>query len=268
LRNRKILVADVPEPQITSVTQVKVRVAYASICGYELMIYKGTAGENPNDALGHEASGIVTEVGSQVSSIRVGDHVTLNPYSYCGYCENCLRGLPSYCMNLSLTVPAFMSEYVVLEQEQVLAIPEEMPLLEGCLIEPLSVCLRAIEKAKLGYNRNLLIIGGGAMGLLTLQAAQLHPVEKIVLLEPNAEKRKMAREMGATLILDPSGEDVYYHLMDATGGMGFDAIIEASGNSQCVTFGFNLLARGGNLVLLHIPYPENILLFSYIHYAQ
>jgi len=250
VRNKKIVVADIPEPQIISPTQVKIKIAYASICGYEAMMYKTAFNGVSDDNLGHEASGIVVETGKAVSSIYKDDAVTLNPYRFCGYCENCQKGLVSYCSNISLSAISYMSEYVVLDQEQVFRLPDKLSLLEGCLIEPLSVCIRAIEKARLTYNRNLLIVGSGAMGLLTLQASLTQPIESVVVLDPNPNKREIASRLGAALSLDPHSENLYFHLMDCTKGLGFDAIIEASGDSQCVTMSFNVLARGGSLILL------------------
>lgn len=249
-QNKAIKIVDIPEPQITSPTQIKIRIAYASICGYEIMKYRSSRNTNVEYSLGHEASGMVVEIGSKVSTFSPGDFVTLNPYSFCGECENCIKGQPTYCTNPPQPHVSFMSEYVVLEQNQVYLLPDSLSLLEGCLIEPLSVCIRAVEKTQLTYKKNLLIIGGGAMGLLCLQTALTHPVENIVVLDPNPNKRAIAEELGATFALDPNTDNLYFQLMDLSKGLGFDAVIEASGDSDCIVFGYNLLARGGSLVML------------------
>lgn len=251
-RNGKIIIVDVPEAQILSDNDVKVKIAYCSICGYEMSVYNGKFPGMEDFNLGHEASGIVVKTGKNVKGIHPGDRVTLSPYFSCGYCENCKKGLRQFCSNMNRIEATFMTEYAVLDQTMVYRLPETVSLEEGCLIEPLSVSLRALEKAQIGYNKKLLIIGGGAMGLLALQAALCNPIEGVAVIDPNESKRELALKLGAALAVDPRSEDLYYQLMDYTHGVGFDAVLEASGNSECVTTAFNLLARGGSLVLLSI----------------
>lgn len=252
LKHGKILTEHVLEPHIKTPTQVKVKISYCSICGYERDVYNGKFSGFQDLILGHEASGIVTEVGEKVENIYPGDAVTLSPYSYCGYCENCKKGLQQFCSHQYQQHSPFMAEYVVVDQKNVFVLPSKEYLREGCLIEPLSVSLCAVEKARLDYRRKLLIIGCGAMGMLALQVARLNPAAGIVIMDPNENKRKLALQLGATMAISPDLEDLYYHLMDYTNGNGFDAIIEASGNSSSAQTAFHLLARGGNLVFLSI----------------
>lgn len=250
LVNRNIMLLDVPEPQITSPYDVKVRIAYASICGYEMLSYHSIVTDTSFSALGHEASGIVVEVGKKVKNLHVNDRVTLSPYSFCGKCIQCQKGNFSYCEHSKKGASSFMSEYVVLNQGEVFRLPDKIQLREGCLIEPLSVTIRAIEKAKLNYGKKLLIIGGGAMGLLLLQVALLHPLDSVVVVERHENKRKIALSLGAKKVFSSINSDSISSLLDFTEALGFDAIIEASGDSSIVPISFNLLSRGGSLVLL------------------
>lgn len=252
LKNGMIVMTDIPEPKIRSLTEVKVKIAYVSICGYEMSVYNGKFPGMQDLNLGHEASGTVVEIGKHVEGIQVGDRVTLSPYSYCGYCSNCKKGLLRFCSNQYKSISSFMKEYAVLDQSMVYKLHERISLEEGCLIEPLSVSLRAVEKARIGCNKKLLIVGAGAMGLLALQAALCSPVEGVAVIDPNRSKRELALKLGAEIALESPSEELYYQLMDYTNGDGFDAVIETSGNSGCVPTAFNLLARGGSLVLLSI----------------
>lgn len=246
----KIILTDMPEPKIASPEDVKIKIAFSSICGYELNVYTGKIPGINVENIGHEASGIITDIGRQVDDLHIGDKVSLNPYYYCGGCESCRKGLRRFCTNQEMDPHSYMAEYVILNQRQVYRLPDELSLKEACLIEPLSVAIRAVEKADLGYNKKLLIIGGGAMGLLALQTATKYPVDGIAVLDPNENKRTLAKQLGASMALNPKVDDLYYNLMDFTQGLGFDSIIEASGSSECVESTFNLLARGGSLVLL------------------
>lgn len=264
LINNQIALIDVPEPKITSPHDVKIKIAYSSICGYEMDIYNGKIHGTRTENMGHEASGIITDIGNETTDLHVGDPVALSPYYFCGVCVNCRKGLRRFCLNQPMEL-SLMSEYAVLNQQQVFVLPEGLSLKAGCLIEPLSVSVRAIEKANLEYNKKLLIVGGGAMGLLTLQTALTYPIDGVVVLDPNENKRVLAKKLGASLVLDPKTENLYYKLMDFTQGMGFDSVIEASGNSECIEFSYNLLARGGSLVLLSMYEVDCQLPVSILH---
>jgi len=250
LVNGQVILTEIPEPQIQRPTDVKIKVSCASLCGYEMDIYKGKITGILEENLGHEASGIVVETGASVTDLHPGDRVVLSPYSSCGHCLNCRKGLRRYCTNQYMDPYNFMAEYVILPQQQALPVPDNLTMQEACLTEPLSVSLRAVEKAHLRCGSRLLIIGGGAMGLLCLKAALTYPLSGAVVLEPSESKRKLAMQLGASMALDPSTDDLYYHLMDYTQGLGFDAVIEASGKSAWAEPGFNLVAHGGSLILL------------------
>lgn len=254
----KTLLLNKADCKITNPNQVKLKIEYCSICGYEIDVMNQKFPGLNDLNLGHEASATVLEIGGNVTDMRIGDKVVLTPYISCGECPSCRRGFPQYCSEVIYSnyedenIFGAMREHVILNKRYVLPLPKSLSLKAGCLVEPLSVCIAALKKANITPNKRLLIYGCGAMGMLTLQAAFLSPVESITVIEPNPKKREMAYSFGASLCLDPSSDSLYYELMDRTDGIGFDAVIEASGRSSNVSKAYNLLARGGSLVLLSI----------------
>lgn len=261
-QNGKIQISELPEPKIASPTEVKIRIAYCSICGYEMMMYRGIVGSYP--AVGHEASGIVVEVGNDVCGISVGDCVTLNPQHSCYTCDACRRGQFNYCTDHAQNPVHFMAEYAVLDYRQVFLLGRQLSLIAGCLIEPLTVCLRAYELANLHTGQSLLIIGGGAMGQILVRIARQNLLGKVVVVDPHKSKRYLARANGAFEALDPYAPDYAMAVLKLTQGNGFDAVIEASGNPSALSLGYNFIARGGSFVILSMyrsdfEFPINLL---------
>ena len=108
--------------------------------------------------------------------------------------------------------------------------------------------MHAISKARLDWGKNLIILGGGAMGQIILKLARQYPLGKIVVVEPVAAKREMAKRFGADVVLDPSGCNLVTEALLLNGGMGYDAVIEASGSRGSAQTALNIVARGGSVV--------------------
>lgn len=238
-----------PMPLIQRDTDVLVRVSYASICGYDIMTMRGEAAQDPTGCIGHEASGVVEKVGKGVfeEDLQPGARVTMECYQHCMMCEMCRGGMEEYCLNPGGKAN-LMRECVVMDKSQIYALPENVSLKEGSLVEPLMMGMHAVEKCKLEAGKTLLILGGGAMGQIMLKLATLAPAAKIVVVEPEAEKRAMALAHGATGVIDPKGENLLTRVSELTEGLGFDAVIEASGSRRSANIAFQTLRRGGALV--------------------
>lgn len=250
---------DVPEPQIVNPDDVKIRVAYASICGSDVHTIKGDmddyfkfkpGGLNP---LGHEASGVVVELGPEanVKGLKVGDKVAYYYNVYCGKCYFCRNGQEQFCLNVKNNGTA-MSEYMVLREQQVFKLPDDTDLAKGCLVEPISVCLHGIDMCRIKPGNKVAISGGGAIGMIMLQLARLSGAAKLTLIEPVAEKRELALKLGTDFTIDPSSQDVVEEAKKITDNLGYDVVIETSGVLKACQPAFDILSRGGILELFAI----------------
>jgi len=245
---------EVPEPQIENPDEVKIRVAYASICGSDVHTIHGDLDEyfklepgklNP---LGHEASGVVAELGKEadVKGLRVGDKVAYYYNRYCGKCHFCRNGQEHFCLNAKPNGTA-MSEYMVLGEQQVFKVPADMDLAKASLIEPVTVALHGIDMCRIKAGSKVAISGGGAIGLLMLQLARLSGAVRLTLIEPVREKRDLAMELGADFTIDPFTQDVASEGRRITDNLGYDVVIETSGVPKACQPAYDILSRGGIL---------------------
>ena len=241
--NRKLYFKELPMPPTPGPGEVQVRMAFASICGYDMMMLRGTAAYPLNGYLGHEGSGVVTAVGENVRALHPGDRVTINPYEPCGLCDACRSNRPEYCTNPSSGYANLMTEYLNIRQQQVFRLPEQVSLRAGSLIEPLMMAMHAVSKARLSYGKRVILLGCGAMGQIILKLVRQHPVGQIVVVEPVAEKREAALRFGADIVIDPNTQSVTTEALTLTGGIGYDAVIEASGDRKSAAITMNLVAR-------------------------
>ena len=141
-----------------------------------------------------------------------------------------------------------MTEYLNIRQQQVFRLPEQVSLRAGSLIEPLMMAMHAVGKARLGYGKRVILLGCGAMGQIILKLVRQHPVGQIVVVEPVAEKREAALRFGADVVIDPNTQSVVTEALTLSGGIGYDAVIEASGDRKSAAITMNLVARGGSVV--------------------
>ena len=251
-----------PEPRIKRPIDVKIKIAYASICGSDGHIVEGMhdyayPDEKKPYIIGHESSGIIEELGEGcgVKGLKVGDHIVFYFQLYCGKCRYCRNGKENLCANIRTNMKG-MSEYVVVDEQQVYKIPDGIPLRLACFAEPVSVCLRGIDLAEISIGESVCIFGGGAIGLLSLQLARLSGAGLLVLCEPVEEKRALALELGADAVIDPTSEDFQDRVRRITGGYGFDKVIECAGISSAAPIAFEALGRGGTLVYTSTHHPD------------
>jgi (R,R)-butanediol dehydrogenase/meso-butanediol dehydrogenase/diacetyl reductase/L-iditol 2-dehydrogenase len=253
---------DIPEVQITKPDDVKIKVAYAGICGSDIHIIHGDIDEfigvKPGDkrVIGHEAVGYVAELGpaTGVKGLKVGDKVAFYYNYHCGNCYYCRSGKEGFCENIELR-DWVMSDYIVFSEQQVYKLPDDADMKRAALIEPVSVTLHGVDLCNIKPAMTVMISGSGGIGLLLLQEAKLCGATRLTVSEPVAEKRENALKLGADYVIDPFSEDVAERSMEITDGRGFDVIIEASGNPKSIAGCYHALGRGGTLQFFG-TYPE------------
>jgi len=239
-----------PTPSVGAL-DVLLRVGACGVCGTDLHIFDGEAKVEPPVILGHEYAGTVAEVGSEVTGLKVGDRVAIDPNIACGQCQYCRKGRVNLCQNLKavgITRDGGFAELCVAPVTQVYKLPPHVPLEWGAFCEPISCCIRGIERAEIQLEDTVVIIGGGNIGLLMVQLARAAGAGRLVVLEPLEQKRHIALRVGADLTLDPFDARLPKQIQEAIGD-GADVVIECVGKPQAVELAVSLV-RGGGRVLL------------------
>ena len=211
LGNRKFQICDMSFLPLKP-NEVKIQNQAAGICGTDIHIYhgeKGSAEVSPPVVLGHEYSGIVTEIGSAVSTVQIGDRVTVDPNMYCGHCRYCRLGKKQNCDHLTaigVNINGGFAEYSVVPEKQVYRLNPEVSFQVGAMAEPLACCLHGIEITKIMPGDTVCIIGGGTIGLMMVQLAKLCGASLVVLSEPVERRRQIGSSLGADFSFDPQKE--------------------------------------------------------------
>lgn len=262
---------DIPE-QPLGPEDVRIKVAYCSICGSDPHLAEGIFGTDVPIGLGHELSGLIVELGPKAThkGLRVGDRVAGNFVKFCGTCYYCQNGQQQFCEFLAEYNRPGMAETIVWHESQVYKLPDEVSLRQGCLLEPTSVAVRVMDKAQPRIGERVAICGAGPIGLLTLQLIKKMGATSLTLIEPIADRRDLAVTFGADYTIDPLSQDVVATAMELTGGLGYDIVIDASGSVPGIQPLPAITAKGGRLIF-GAMYPGdyefglNIYQYCYAH---
>lgn len=258
---RDVKYTDFPEPPMGE-TSVKIAVAYCGLCGTDLHKFEGKAGSRPVTypvPLGHEASGVVVEVGKAVTDFKPGDRVTVDPNWSCGHCYYCKNGKRHLCEN-SKGVVKGMATYICPPQENVYHIPDTLSLRDASLCEPLACCLHGIDLLGIIPGETVAIVGFGAIGMLMLQLCKKAGAARIVVLEPNESKREAALKMGASLFLNSTMENLNDAIRNA-GIQCVDKVLECVGIPAAIETALSVAGRGATVVLFGVAAPEASVVF-------
>ena len=231
-------IEDCPIPQPNS-NQVQIKVHSCGICGTDLHIFEGDEGAAKSPAgtiLGHEFSGEITAVGSNVTGLRIGDRVCVDPNELCGTCDYCRSGIGHYCTAMKgygTTVHGGFAEYCVVPTSQVYRIPDDMSFEKAAMAEPVACCIHGIDMCDIHSGDTVVIFGAGMIGLIMLQLTRLSGAAVTVCVEPIEAKRTLAKKLGADLTIDPNGEDVA-EVLCKHGISRVNTVIECVGKPQTI----------------------------------
>jgi len=234
---------------------VKVKVSYAGICGSDMHEY--LAGLYPirkQPILGHEFSGVVTEIGEGVTRTKVGDRVAVEPLIPCGRCANCRRGMANLCTQsggYGYSLSGGFAEYAVVREENAFILPDSMPLELGALVEPTAVAVHAVRQSQLNLGDSVAIFGAGPIGLLLLQAVKAAGAGRIFVVEVSEERREKALELGATHALNPVEVDAVTLIREMTNG-GVDVAYDAAGVQATFESGIYVVRPGGEFKIISL----------------
>ena len=231
--------------------EVVVQIAATAVCHTDLGIYTGAhPGVRYPVVLGHEATGRIHEIGSEVIGHAVGEPVIINPIISCGHCDSCLRNSPHLCHNAGLfgrEVDGSMSELVALPARYVHRLPESLPLPNATLIETLATVRHAQDRLRLCAGESVVVLGQGTTGLLHTRLAVLLGANPVIAITRSRWKLDMADRMGAHHLLDVAAEKAVDEVLRLTGGAGADVVIDTAGGAQTLQAGLDMLRPGGRL---------------------
>ena len=268
----KIEVWDVPEDPVGP-EDVRIKVAYCAICGSDPHLVEGIFGWPVPYGMGHEVSGVITEVGEKATKkgLKVGDRVAGNFLKFCGTCYYCQNGQQQFCEHADESNHPGFSETLVWHESQVYKLPDSVSLKEGCLLEPVSIAVRAMDKAELHFGQRVLVSGGGPIGLLITQCLKKAGATELTLSEPIAERRELALRFGAKNVIDPLKENIRDAADRITGGRGFDVVFDCTGSTKAVYDLPYVTAKGGKLIYSAM-YPNDfempLNLYKFCYYNE
>jgi len=248
--------SDFPDPAVDD-DDVLIHVKACGICGSDVHGYTGKTGRRiPPLIMGHEAAGIIEEVGKNVKDFERNDRVCFDSTVYCNKCEPCRKGWYNRCENrqvLGVSIPAFkrhgaFAEYVAVPWWIVSKIPDSMSFVHSALLEPVSIAMHAANRAPISANDTVVVIGAGTIGLFILQACKLKGAAKIIVSDINEFRLDIARKLGADEVVNPGKSALKKAILGETNDKGADVTFEAVGYAQTFQDAVSVTKLGGHLV--------------------
>ncbi len=253
---------DVPDPVIQRPTDVIVKMVATTICGTDLHILKGDVPEvEVGRILGHEGIGVITEIGSGITQLAVGDKVILSCVSSCGRCSNCRQGLYSHCLDpegvagigwiFGYMIDGTQAEYVRVPfaETSVYPMPESLSDAEGILLSDIlpTGFEIGVQYGHVTPGDVVAVIGSGPVGLSAVMTARLYGPSKIIAIDLDGARLKRAPDFGATDSVNSGDSDWKEQVMALTDGQGVDVAIEAVGVPQTFTMATEIVRPGGSV---------------------
>lgn len=236
--------------------EVLVKVEHVGVCGSDLHYYEhGRIGGfivEPPFVLGHEAGGTVVEVGENVTHLKVGDKVALEPGKTCGKCEFCRTGRYNLCPDVAFfatpPVDGVFQEYVAHEAALCFKIPDNMDTMDAALIEPLAVGFHAARQGNAQAGQTAVVMGAGCIGLVSLLALKALGVTTVYVVDVMQKRLDKAMELGATGVINGMETDTVEELGKLTEGRGVDLVIETAGTEITCRQSVYVCKKGATIV--------------------
>lgn len=255
---KNLIVTDIDEPLMT-VDDVLVQVEACGICGSDIHGYDGSTGRRiPPLVMGHEAAGIVISVGSNVDDLLPGDRVTFDSMISCGNCEFCRAGRQNLCNNrriLGVSCGEYrrygaFAERIAVPRRIVYRLPDQMPFEHAALVEAVSVAVHAVGVSPVKLGDTAIVVGAGMIGLLTVQAVKAAGASRVIAIDVNEKRLRVAKELGATDAFNSKECDIPAAVRDLTDGRGADIALEVVGASETINTAIEAVRKGGHVTLV------------------
>ena len=260
LRPEEIVIEEVDRP-VPGEREVLIRVCNVGICGSDIHAYYG---RHPYINLpiiqGHEFSGKIAGLGPEVQNISMGERVTVVPMLHCRQCTNCLRGEYNRCSELRFIgcqSTGAMAEYVVVPEDKCVSLPDEIDYETGALIEPLAVAIHAVTIAGLQNGDNLVVMGSGTIGLMTLLAARAMGAGRILQTDILPHRLSLAQDFFADIVCNTASRSWVDDMNQSFGPEGADIIFECVGASETIQEAIQYAPRGKKIIIVGV-FSQNI----------
>lgn len=254
----KFVYREWPEPEITA-TEVLVHVKAVGICGSDVHGMDGSTGRRkPPIIMGHEAAGVIVKTGSDVKSWKTGDRVTFDSTIYLLNDWYTLKGLYNLSDNrmvLGVSPEEYrrhgaFADYVNIPQHILYKVPEEVTFTQAAMVEPVAVAAHAVELASVGWNDSVVVVGTGMIGLFVIQVLRSKGCGKIIAVDIETEKLKMAKKLGADYIFNQKTDNVKQEIIALTSNRGADCSFEVVGIDATVETAIESVRKGGTVTLI------------------
>lgn len=255
---KKLDIVDMPTPEFAD-NELLIRVEACGICGSDIHGWDGSSGRRkPPLIMGHEAAGTVVSVGSSVTKFKEGERVTFDSMISCGKCPACKKGQINLCEHrqvMGVSCDEFrrhgaFAEYVVVPEHIAFHFPEQLKFEHAAMVEPVSVAIHAANLTPIQLGDTAVVVGSGMIGLLVIQAARLAGCSRVIAVDLDDSKLKIAKALGADLAFNPSTDDVVASVLEATGGKGADVAFEVVGATPTVKSAIECTRRGGAITIV------------------
>lgn len=254
----RLELVDAPDPQ-PAADDVIVRVKACGICGSDIHGWDGSTGRRrPPLIMGHEASGEIAVTGHAVSDWKRGDRVTFDSTIYCGQCGPCRQGQVNLCENRRVlgVAPAeyrqdgAFAEYVKVPTRILYRLPDQLTFAQAAMVEPVSIAIHAIQRVKIAPTDTAVVVGSGMIGLFVIQALRWAGAKRIIAVDLEPKRLALAKELGATDVIQSDKLDAPAEVARLTGGVGADLAFEVVGISPTLQLAIACLRKGGSAVLV------------------
>lgn len=261
-----------PDPDLKP-GEARLQMSHVGVCGTDLHYYYADDGAmiaRPRH-IGHELSATVIEVAPDVTSVSAGDRVTVFPLISCGECGECDAGYPMSCERVDRAVSTVgcggpiggLAEHTVIPADLAVKLPDDVSLLQGALVEPLSVAATAVLRTDMRKDGVAVVTGAGLIGVGCALALRATGVSKIVVVELSPERRRNLAGIEGLTVLDPAEDDVDGVVRSMSGGSGASAVFECAGAAKALDLAFSITRQRGRIVIIGLherPYTMNALI--------
>ncbi len=253
----EILEEVLPKPKSD---EILLKVMASGVCGTDLHIYEGKIKglAKPGTILGHEFAGIVEAVGENVKEFHVGDPIAVEPNLFCGKCHYCRTSKKHFCEHweaIGLARDGGFAEYCVIPTQAAYSIPKGLSFETAAFFEPMACVLHGIERGRIKLGETIVLQGAGSIGQLYIQALRQCGVTKIIVSEIDDSKLRLAKELGANVVVNVRNENLVDVVKAETDGRGAQVMIDAVGLLSTIPTALELLENTGRVVIFGVP-PE------------
>jgi L-iditol 2-dehydrogenase len=236
--------------------EVLVRVRATGICGSDLPRVLGDGAHFFPIVLGHEFSGDVVEVGTNVTTLKVGDKVAGAPLLPCMKCEDCQRGNHSQCKHYSFIgsrQQGSFAEYVKMPEKNAVKFDQSVSYEQGALFEPSTVALHGLNCVNYKGGGDVAVLGGGNIGLFTAQWARIYGAKRVFVFDIDDNRLELAKDLGADVTINTKTEDVKEKVKEYTNGKGFAYVYETAGVNVLQQLAFELAGSKAQVCFIGTP---------------